>query len=99
MSENSIRRQQAGLIRWAKTSLRDSADLAGDSSGDKFVVSRPGEAYDVRARDPNRKFRLTALLHLEENLPMPQATPHVRPLSSPANTQAVPLYPSNFELD
>jgi hypothetical protein len=25
----------------------------------KFVVSRAGEAYDVRARGPNRKFRLT----------------------------------------
>lgn len=45
-----------------------------------------------------RKFRSTALLHLEENLPMPQATPHVRPLASSVSTQAAPLYPPNFEL-
>ena len=60
MSEKSITRQQAGLVRRAKTSRRNPADLAGACSGGKFVVSRAGEAYDARARGPNRKFRLRA---------------------------------------
>lgn len=60
MSEKMIKRQQAGLIRWAKTSRWDSADLAGACSGDKFIVSRAGEAYDLRNQDPNRKFRFTS---------------------------------------
>jgi hypothetical protein len=33
-------------------------DLAGACSGGKFVVSRAGEAYDVRARGGNRNFLL-----------------------------------------
>jgi len=31
--------------------------FSGAGSGGKFVVSRAGEAYDVRVRGPNRKFR------------------------------------------
>jgi hypothetical protein len=39
-------------------SCRNPADLAGTCSGKKFIVSMAGEAYDVRVRVPNRKFRL-----------------------------------------
>jgi len=60
VSEKSITRQRVGLVKRAKTSLRDPADLAGVRSGDKFVVSRVGEAYDAQARGPNRKFQLRA---------------------------------------
>jgi hypothetical protein len=56
-SEKSVT-QQAGLIRRTKASRQDPADLAGVCSGRKFVVSRAGEAYDVRASRPDRKFRL-----------------------------------------
>jgi hypothetical protein len=59
VSEKSIMRRQAGLVRQAKTSLRTPADLAGACSRGKFVVCKAGEAYDVRARGPNRKFRST----------------------------------------
>jgi hypothetical protein len=58
VSEKSVT-QQAGLIRRTKTSRQDPADLVGVRSGGKFVVSRAGEAYDVRASGPDRKFRLT----------------------------------------
>jgi hypothetical protein len=34
---------------------------AAANSGDNFVVSRSGEAYDARVRGPNRKFRFTTL--------------------------------------
>jgi len=37
-------RQQAELVRRAKTGRRNPADLAGACSGGKFVVSRAGEA-------------------------------------------------------
>ena len=57
MSEKSITRQQVGLVRRAKTSRRHPTDLAGACSGGKFVVSGAGEAYDARARGPDRKFR------------------------------------------
>jgi hypothetical protein len=57
VSEKSITRQQAGLVRRAKTCRRNPADLAG-ASGGKFVVSMAGKAYDARVRGPNRKFRL-----------------------------------------
>jgi hypothetical protein len=57
VSENSITRQQAGLVRRGKTSHRNPADLAGTCSGGRFVLSKAGEAYDGRARGPNRKFR------------------------------------------
>ena len=52
MSEKSITRQQAGLARRAKTSRLNLADLPGICSGGKFVVSRAGQVYDVRVRDP-----------------------------------------------
>jgi hypothetical protein len=58
VSEKSITRQQAGLVGRPKTSRRNPADLAGACSGCKFLVISAGEAYDVRARGPNRKFRL-----------------------------------------
>jgi hypothetical protein len=58
VSEKSIPRHQAGLVRGAKTGRRSSADLAGACSGGKFVVSRAGGAYDARDRGPNRKFWL-----------------------------------------
>ncbi len=57
MSEKLITRQQAGLVRRAKTSCRNPVDLAGACSGGKLVVSRAGEAYDARDGGPNRKFR------------------------------------------
>src|ERR1019366_530775 len=47
-----------------KTSLRNSADLAGTCSGGKFVVSRKGEAYDARVRGPNRRFRSKAKIEI-----------------------------------
>jgi len=53
----SLERQQLGLVGRAKTRRRNPADLTGACSGCKFVVSRAGEAYDVRARCPNRKSR------------------------------------------
>src|SRR5580700_10862942 len=51
--------QQAGLVRRAKMSFRNPADLAGIRSGGKFVVLRAGRAYDARVRSPNRRFQLT----------------------------------------
>jgi hypothetical protein len=58
VSEKSITRWQAGLVRQEKTSRRNVAGLAGTCSGGKFVVSRGGEAFGGQARGPNRKFRL-----------------------------------------
>lgn len=63
MSEKSILRQQAGLVRGAKTSCRNTADLAGACSGGKFVVSRAGGAYDAQDRGPNRKFWIRWQFH------------------------------------
>ena len=57
VSEKSILRQQARLVRRAKTSRRDFADLGGACAGGKFVVWGAAEAYDARAKGPNRKFR------------------------------------------
>jgi len=34
------------------------ADLAGACSGEKFIESRAGEAYDPHAGGPNRRFRV-----------------------------------------
>jgi hypothetical protein len=45
----------------ARRNLRNSADLAGASSGGRFVVCRAREAYDVRARGPNGDSGLMAL--------------------------------------
>ena len=39
MSEKSIPPQKAGLVKRAKTSYWNSADLAGACSGGKFVVA------------------------------------------------------------
>jgi hypothetical protein len=61
VSEKSITRQQAGLVRRARTSLRDSADVAGACSTEKFVVERAGEEYDAREIEPNRKSRFTTV--------------------------------------
>jgi len=58
VSEKSITRQQAGLVRRARTSLRDSADVAGACSTEKFVVERAGEECDAREIEPNRKSRV-----------------------------------------
>jgi hypothetical protein len=55
VSEKSIARQQAGSSDGQKRAVGDSADLSGACSGDKFVVSRAGEAYDAPACEPNRK--------------------------------------------
>jgi len=55
VSEKSVASQQAGLVRRAKMSRRDPADLAGACFGNKFVVSVAGEAYDVRVGGPNWK--------------------------------------------
>ena len=54
-----FQQRQAGLVRRARTSRRNPADLAGACSGGKFVASKAGEAYDVRARGPKRKFRVS----------------------------------------
>ena len=71
MSGESVTRQQAGLVKRAKTSRRDRADLAGACSGGKFVVSRAGEACDERARGPHREFRLKCYgIPLPENRPL-----------------------------
>ena len=51
-----IARQQAGLVKGARTSRQSPADLSGTSSGGTFVVSRAGEGYDAQTRDPNRIF-------------------------------------------
>jgi hypothetical protein len=59
VSEKSMTQQQAGLVRRAKMSRRNPADLAGVCSGGKFVVLRAGRAYDAPVRGPTRKFRLT----------------------------------------
>ena len=58
MSEKSIPRQQLALVRRARNEPSEPCELAGACSGDKFVVSRVGGAYDARGRGPNRKFRL-----------------------------------------
>jgi len=42
VSERSITRQQAGLVRRAKTSRRNPAGLAGACSDGKFVVESTG---------------------------------------------------------
>ena len=36
------------------------ADLAAACHGGNFLASSAGEAYDVRARSPNREFRLNS---------------------------------------
>jgi hypothetical protein len=50
-------RQQAGRVRQPKIEPSETPDLAGTCSGGEFVVPRSGEAYDPRARGPNRRFR------------------------------------------
>jgi len=57
VSEKSITRQQAGLVRCARTSRRDSSDLAGVCSAAKFVVEGAQEEYDAPEIEPNRKSR------------------------------------------
>jgi catechol 2,3-dioxygenase-like lactoylglutathione lyase family enzyme len=46
--------------------LLEPRDFAWDCSGDKFVVSSAGDAYDARVRGPNRKFQPNA----KEEMPM-----------------------------
>ena len=55
MSEKSLRGGKRGSSD-GKNQPSEHRDLAGACSGGKFVVSRAGEAYDARARGPNRKF-------------------------------------------
>lgn len=50
-----IERQQAELVRHARTSRRDSADVAGACSAAKFVVKGAGEEYNGPDFEPNRK--------------------------------------------
>ena len=72
-------RQQVGRVRCAKNERSESRDLAGASSGGKFVVSRSGEAYDAQPRGPNRKCRLNPLLgldRLERNDPLAKGLQH-----------------------
>ena len=60
-SEQCLRNRLRGSKRDpsdGKNELSEPRDLAGACSGGNFVVSRTGEAYDVRAKGPNRKFRL-----------------------------------------
>ena len=57
MSEKLIAQQQAGFVRRAKTSRRNTADLVGACPGGKFVVSSAGDAYDAPESEPNRKSR------------------------------------------
>src|SRR5208337_1775164 len=54
----SITWQRAGLVKRAKTSRRNPADLAGTCLVAEFVVFREGRAYDAHARGLDRKFRL-----------------------------------------
>ena len=59
-SEQCMRNRLRGRKRSSsggKNEPLGTCDLAGACSGGKFVVSRAGEAYDARARGPNRKFR------------------------------------------
>jgi hypothetical protein len=51
-------------MNWIRVAQPGTRDLAGVGFGTKFVVSRAGEAYDVRARGPNRKSRVTAQLQI-----------------------------------
>ena len=57
MSEKSIPRRKWGSSDGQKRAV-ETADFAGVCSGGKFVVFGAGEAYDARARGPNRKFRV-----------------------------------------
>jgi hypothetical protein len=47
VSEKSITRHQAALVRRTKTRRRNPADLAGACSGGRLFVPRAGQAYDV----------------------------------------------------
>jgi hypothetical protein len=58
VSENSVTLQQAGFVRRHKRAVGTPLISLRACSGGEFVVSWAGEAYDVRARRPNRKFRL-----------------------------------------
>ena len=58
MSEKSIPRQQAALVRRAKTSCWNPASSLGPCSGCRFVMSGSGGPYDARDKGPNRKFWL-----------------------------------------
>jgi hypothetical protein len=60
VSEKSITRQQAGLVRRARSSRRDSANVAGACSAAQFVVEGAGEEYDAPEIEPNRKSRIKA---------------------------------------
>src|SRR5208283_6069919 len=58
---NSVMRQQAWLIRWAKTSLRNPAQFA---VARKFAGSAAGEKVESGVSGPNRKFPfLSSTLH------------------------------------
>ena len=72
MSEESITRQQSGLVRRAKTGRRNAAGLAGGYSGGTFVVARAAEAHDTQTRGLNREFGL----RLGQSVVAPDA--HVR---------------------
>ena len=65
VSEKSITRQQAGLVKRAKRAAGTPLISLGACSGGKFVVSRAGEAYDARVRGRNRK----SLLKCSEMFP------------------------------
>lgn len=66
VSEKSTTRQQAGLVRPARSSRRDSADVAGACSAAKFVVEEAGEEYDAREIEPNRKSRINGFFRLQQ---------------------------------
>ena len=51
-----------GLVKRAKTSRRNPADLAGACSGGKFVVSNAGGKHTMRTRGPNRKSRFKEIV-------------------------------------
>jgi tetratricopeptide (TPR) repeat protein len=89
VSEKSITRQRAGLVRRAKTSCRYPADLAGACSGGKFVVARAGEADDAQPGNPNRKFRLRLWLGLLVTLTITTPASSLRAQDA-AKTQQLP---------
>jgi hypothetical protein len=58
VSEKSVPRQQAALVRRTKNEPSEPRDLAGARFGDKFAVPRVEGAFDAQDRGPNGKFRL-----------------------------------------
>ena len=74
MSEESITRQQSGLVGRHKSAVGTPQSRPRACSGDKFVVSRAGGAYKVQRKNLNRRFRLICIFMGSRAAACPQPT-------------------------